>query len=415
MTVTTAYEPVFSDGTLPTPRGKLGQAISTRFSVEQQKLEAAKMLEIIKTTSVAQQSKLVLMRSPAPLLIQVPDTNTVRAIHGLAPFLGDPLAPPSELEGTLLAFDGDIDDDNELPRVIKLPLELLTPETVIVPTQTFLEQKILEKPADNGSKWFKASTLDTTNKTEVALAKVIPCPLFMAYDALAEDVPAHVIWERFRSTELQGHPVPQWSTDIKHFLAAAMTTHRADMKSIAVPHPTFHSRMTNDMRSWGKERKQLLYNMGSTTATTNAQDFAGSPIADLLQTLLNTQRTQSSQQPATDTNPNAAPVGDQQNGGTEAQTEIMKKYGMCDSDFTRFLGLCGLAEGQEELLPEWVERVAEKGLSKNGKYAILRETCEDLIYDDNRIPLMSKTLDMIVKKAWGGKEIPSQLRRSCRA
>ena len=91
MTVTTAYTPVFSHGTLPTPRGAFGCAISTRFSVKQQKLEAAKMLEIIKSTSVAQQSKLILMRSPANLLFQVPDTNTVRAIHRLAPFLGDPL------------------------------------------------------------------------------------------------------------------------------------------------------------------------------------------------------------------------------------------------------------------------------------------------------------------------------------
>ena len=109
---------------------------STPVSVsrKKQKLEAAKMLEIIKTTSVAQQSKLVLMRSPAPFLIKVPDTNTVRAIHGLAPFLGDPLAPPSSLEGTLLAFDGNIEDSAELSRVIKLPANLITPEKVIVPT-----------------------------------------------------------------------------------------------------------------------------------------------------------------------------------------------------------------------------------------------------------------------------------------
>ena len=77
MTVQTGYEPVYSNGTLPLPQGVFGSAINSRFSVKQQKLEAAKMLEIIKTTSVAQQSKLVLMRSPAPLLIKVPDTNTV--------------------------------------------------------------------------------------------------------------------------------------------------------------------------------------------------------------------------------------------------------------------------------------------------------------------------------------------------
>ena len=77
MTVQIGYKPVYSDGTLPIPQGTFGSAINAHFSVEQQKLEAAKMLEIIKTPSVAQQSKLVLMRSPAPLLIKVPDTNTV--------------------------------------------------------------------------------------------------------------------------------------------------------------------------------------------------------------------------------------------------------------------------------------------------------------------------------------------------
>ena len=36
-------------------------------------------------------------RTPAPMLIQVPGTNKVQFITSLAPFLGDPLAPPSPL------------------------------------------------------------------------------------------------------------------------------------------------------------------------------------------------------------------------------------------------------------------------------------------------------------------------------
>ena len=398
MTVHTGYEPVYSDGTLPIPQGTLGSTISARFSVEQQKLEAAKMLEIIKTASVAQQSKLVLMRSPAPLLIKIPDTNTVRAIHGLAPFLGDPLAPPSVLEGTLLAFDGDIEDTSELPRVIKLPSNLITPEKVIVPTQAHLESKILEKPNDTGTHWFKASALSDDTKTEVTLAKAIPCPLFMAYDAMTEDVPAHILWERVRALELPGQTVPQWTVDIKHFLAAAMTTHRADMKSIEVPHNTFQSRMTPEMRNWGKERKQLIFGLGSDAPQGPHQGTQPS-LEDLLQTILAAQRGHNPA--AAMRNPQAAQT--ETTVDHDQQSAIMKKFGLCDSDFTRFLTLCGLTEGQEELLPEWLERLAEKGLSKNGKYAILRETCDDLIFDDNKIPLMSKTLDMIVKKAWGGE------------
>ena len=119
-------------------------------------------------------------------------------------------------------------------------------------------------------------------------------------------------------------------------------------------------------------------------------------VEELLQTFLTAQCGPTAPQTQ---NPNAAPTAEQET--TDQQIAIMKKYRMCDLDFTRFLVFCGLTEGQEELLPDCVECLAEKGLSKNGKYAILREVCDDLIFDDNKIPLISKTLDMIVKKAWG--------------
>ena len=63
---------------------------------------------------------------------------------------------------------------------------------------------------------------------------------------------------------------------------------------------------------------------------------------------------------------------------------------MCDSNFTRFLLLCGLTEGQEELITNWVGKLAEKGLSKNGKYAILREAYNDLMHNNDKIPPLLK-------------------------
>lgn len=77
MTVSNAYEPVFSDRTLPTPVGMFGSNIHLCFSPEQQRLEAEKMLEFLKTTPSLEMGQLTLMSSPAPLLMQVPGTNRV--------------------------------------------------------------------------------------------------------------------------------------------------------------------------------------------------------------------------------------------------------------------------------------------------------------------------------------------------
>ena len=77
----------------------------------------------------------------------------------------------------------------------------------------------------------------------------------MVYDAVAEDVPAFMLWEHIKALKIPGQTVPQWTVDIKNFLAAAMTTHHANMNSTEVPHATFQSRMTNDMQMWAKECK----------------------------------------------------------------------------------------------------------------------------------------------------------------
>ena len=151
MTTSTAYKPVFSDGTLPTACGMFGTDIHAQFSPEQQCLEAAKMLEIIKSTPAVKLGKLTLMRMPAPLLVQVPGTKKICAIHRVAPFLGDPFAEPAQLEGQILGLDGNIDVPTDQPGVLLLPPDFFVTSKVTIPKQQVLEDKILAKPRDAGT------------------------------------------------------------------------------------------------------------------------------------------------------------------------------------------------------------------------------------------------------------------------
>jgi hypothetical protein len=66
----------------------------------QQRHEATRIFQFLSTAN-GDYDMLVLMTSPVPLLIQVPGTNKVRFICGVAPYRGDPSAAslPPKLKG----------------------------------------------------------------------------------------------------------------------------------------------------------------------------------------------------------------------------------------------------------------------------------------------------------------------------
>ena len=342
MTTSTAYEPVFSDGTLPTTRGMFGTDIHACFSPEKQHLEAAKLLKLIKTSPAFELGRLTLMHMPAPLLVQVPGTNKVCTIHGVAPFLGDPFAEKAQLEGKLLGLDGDIDLPTDRPGVLLLPPDFFVTTQVTIPKQKALEDKILTKPRNAGTSWFRAATIPAEDATTAEMAKAIPFPLYMLYNNLFDDAPAHVVWERVRSMEPTDEEPSQLLTAIKNFLAAASTSYANDAPNIKIPASHFASRTSPEMRTLAKECVHLVYTLSATVPPDgqNPQDNQAL-MQTLLQTLLATQGPNGN---ATHLNPQSATRGTK-------PTEIMKAFGMCDSDYNQFLTMCGITVGNEELLP----------------------------------------------------------------
>ena len=104
MTVT-AYTPSYWDGSLPAPTGMFSKEIHASEPPAAQRDAAIRLQTFLKGAGDGDLGYLADTRTPAPMLLQVPGTNRVRFITGLAPFLGDPLAPPSPLINNLLAID----------------------------------------------------------------------------------------------------------------------------------------------------------------------------------------------------------------------------------------------------------------------------------------------------------------------
>ena len=87
-----AYTPVCWDGAYPLPEGMYGTAVNEKKTPAQQRHEATRIFQFLSTAN-GDYDMLVLMTSPVPLLIQVPGTNKVRFICGVAPYRGDPQQP----------------------------------------------------------------------------------------------------------------------------------------------------------------------------------------------------------------------------------------------------------------------------------------------------------------------------------
>ena len=57
--------------------------------------------------------------------------------------------------------------------------------------------------------------------------------------------------------------------------------------------------------------------------------------------------------------------------------------------------MCGLSDGQEEMLPSWYEEIAEKNISADGKRTIIKQLFKkNLKYEEHPIPTTPNIMDM---------------------
>ena len=397
MTTPTPYTPLYWDdlNALPAPTGLYGKEIFAEKTPEVQRLETAKMLQFITSATPEQYATLITSKMPMALLIKVPDTHMVRFITGLAPFMQDPFsaAPASSLEGNFLSIMQDIDSPTEAPIPLELPLDVIKINAVMAPTQTQFSEKIARNDdATTGLPWF---TQNAVKDTTVQVPTAVPFPPYLAYDAFTQDVPAHELWERVQCAEQEG--MEAVFEMAKNFFAAVHVSHNAsNKKTVAIPGYFFFKRPPPEAKQWAAEQAARIYTTVQAQKDTAQQLVTTPPRTTDLSVLV---------QALTNANPSIAPLTSPTSVVDEVETAIFKKYGLGEADMARVLTMCGLRNGQEDMLPDWFEKVSSKQLSKEGKHVLLRQLMTtDLRFEEHRIPLTPTLLKMIVDKAFGGDE-----------
>ena len=397
MTVT-AYTPSYWDGSMPAPTGIFSREIQAKEPPVAQRDAAIRLQTFLKGAATEDLGYLAGTRTPAPMLLQVPGTNKVRFITGLAPFLGDPLAPPSPLHNTLLAIDQDIDDSGEPPKALRLPDDTLKIQRVLAPEISVVVEDLKDKKEDEGKAWYTEATV--RDKTHCEVAKVVPCPAYIAYDAFVEDVSAVVILERVLTLQTDDNTdevKSMWDWVI-NFLCAVLTKHNAKSNTIQIPHEYLAERQHKDAKRWGRDRVQQVYPSLRLGQHAGGPNVSSGTIQELLALL------QASKQSSA-TNPQTAPTQQDAPGDTEdPYATVCKRFNMAEPDLRHTLLLCGLETGDEEYLPAWYKDIAVKNISTEGKGRIIRSLFKELTYDEHPIPALPTTITMLINKAWVGND-----------
>ena len=117
-----------------------------------------------------------------------------------------------------------MDEASEIPRVLKLLDDTLKIQKVLAQKDEVLKDDIKEKKEDAGSHWYTEACLGE-DQASVDIFKVVPCLLYMAYDAFVTDVSVVVLYERIvlvMDVPLQSEIQDMWN-GVLAFLRAAMT------------------------------------------------------------------------------------------------------------------------------------------------------------------------------------------------
>jgi len=76
------------------------------------------------------------------------------------------------------------------------------------------------------------------------------------------------------------------------------------------------------------------------------------------------------------------------------------KLDMSTTELKKTLTMCGLGTSQEDILPEWMFKMAERGMTTNTKNQITIKQLQKIVYEDTEIPVLAHILEIIRKRKW---------------
>ncbi len=192
------YAPMVWDSTLPKANSVIASTYANATTPKDQYTEASKLNTMIieQNHQTFDTPLLHSITSPAAAMLVQVTTSTcqLRVIFGLAKYVANPLASDMSLHGLYFAIGEDLTSPTDAPLAVHLPDDVLKTNQVQIPTDQAFEDMLGTKSAAQSNchldteQWFKVSTATT----RATLAKAVPIPLYLAYDACASDIMAHV-------------------------------------------------------------------------------------------------------------------------------------------------------------------------------------------------------------------------------
>ena len=83
----------------------------------------------------------------------------------------------------------------------------------------------------------------------MSLAKILPLPVFLAYDAFNEDIPAHIIYEQIQDIDEEDNPDSYYDA-VKGFLCAVHTSQKVYPFTVELPEQLFQARYTTEAKQY---------------------------------------------------------------------------------------------------------------------------------------------------------------------
>ena len=367
------YENSIWDGELPAATGNLAKEFE-KISIEEQKALSTSVL----TYLLDPESNLTQLNAenrPYTALINVPHSNIVRVIYGLG-YGTSGIGITSPIDNKILAMSGEGDSTIGVPPTITLPNTARNLITLRTPTDEQL-QAALKTPKTS---WHRFKRNNIAEGTVSAILQIAPIPSFLIYDGFNKDLSAEVVYERMLILDDQEDIN---TVHCKNFLRACCVSRNAPDPKQFCAIDDFLSPPTVEARNWATQKFKTV---APALASKNEQVTQGEQgtsanlealLARLVPMLATPERTTN----VVDTKPE-------------------EKFGMSPTELKSTLAMCGLREGEEDLLPEWFETTNEKGQNDNTRNQVIIATLKNILFEDAEIPVTAPLLLMIRKRKW---------------
>jgi hypothetical protein len=375
---------VIYNGTLPPASGSIAQ----KLHADDVAIHRQRAIDLFQFLNNPAPDLLQLNVNPGPstCIIGLPNSHQVRVLHCMGVGASG-IGAISPIDGKLLFLHGDGNNEIGPPSPLVLPAAIVEKQDTICMTHAQFTDNLTTNGAD--FTWPLTARRYAHENGEVkSIMKVAPLPSFLVPEGITNDINAADLYERVRSLD---NIAGEMFIHLQDFLRATLTGHNMGDECPRLSQEILFAPVPAQARLWAKARASKVY---PTLFPPPAQVMAPAQpdmAALLAQVLALTQQNQAAA---------AAPAEEEKKDG-----DLAAELKMSQAEVGQILAMCGIANGNSDHLPQWINACSAKGTSKAYRKIIIRKhIMQHYFYEDADVPLTTPLLNMVESRNWLGNE-----------